>query len=341
MTVSDDRLGLADRGRELTSRGGSAPPGLRPQRRPPPVAPPADAAGLPRFLHVTAARADADELAAAYTDCDVAVAAAARWQSPAGLLAALSLRSSVARRLGDLAAAGRDGRAAAGLLATAGADADPGTAVLLVARRAAVMLDRGDLDDADDLLVDAGVDGGDAIPALRYVRGRLHAAAGRPGEALADLFQCGQQLAACKADRPAVLPWRSAAADTLATTGATESAARLAADEVALTRRRGTTSALGRALRVQGRVLTGPAGVAALTEAVRVLDKAPRRFELAEALVDYGTSLNAARRRPQARRILRDGLQLAERCGSPALAARARSAYLAAGGKPRPPAPRS
>lgn len=335
MTVSDDRLGLADPGREFTAQGGSVPPGIR--RFAP--APPANEADLPRFLRATARRADDDDLASAYAGCDLAVAAATHWDAPAALAAAHSLRSSVARRLGELPAAGRDGKIAVDLLAAAGADPRSDAYVLATARRAAVLIDRGDIEDADDLLADTGLASGDAILALRYVRGRLHAAAGRPGEALADLFHCGQQLAARNADRPAVLPWRSAAAATLAATGATESAARLVADEVAMTRRSGTASALGRALRVQGQVLSSPEGLAAMEEAVRVLEGAPRRFELATTLVQYGLLLNAAKRRPQARRVLRDGLRLAERCGSPALAATARSAYIAAGGKPRAGAP--
>jgi hypothetical protein len=122
----------------------------------------------------------------------------------------------------------------------------------------------------------------------------------------------------------------------LASTGATESAARLVADEVALARRAGAVSAFGRALRIQARVLPGPVGMAAIEEAVRVLETAPWRFEFACALVDYGTLLNAAKRRPQARRVLREGLALAHRCGSPALEATALAGYLAAGGKPHP-----
>jgi hypothetical protein len=298
-----------------------------------------DGADLPRFLRATAVRADADDLASAYAACGLAIAAAARWNVPVGLAAAHSLRSSVRRRLGDLPAAEADGRRAAELLAAAGTDPKSDPFVLVTARRIAVLLDRGALDDADGLIADAGLAAGEAILTLRYVRGRLHAAMGRLGEALGDLFHCGQQLAARNADRPSVLPWRSAAAATLAATGATESAQRLVADEVALTRRTGTTSALGRALRVQGLVLPGTTGIAAMEEAVRVLEGAPRRFELATALVDYGRLLTVAKRRPEARRVLRAGLELAEACGSPALGERARSGYVAAGGKPRPAVP--
>jgi hypothetical protein len=332
MTVSDDRLGLADPRREFT-RPASTPPG--PRRPPAPPAPPADESDLPRFLRAVARQADSDDLAPAYEACTQALAVASRWGSPGALAAVHSQRSSVGRRLGDLPVAGRDARTAATLLAAAGFDPHADPVVLACARRIAVMVDRGDLEDADDLLADRGLDTGDALLALRYVRGRLHAASGRPGEALADFFHCGQQLAARNADRPDVLPWRSAAAGALARTGATESAARLVADEVALARRAGTVSAFGRALRVQARVLPGPVGMAAIEEAVRVLEPGARRFEFACALVDYGTLLNAAKRRPQARRVMREGLDLATRCGSPALMATARAGYVAAGGKPR------
>jgi hypothetical protein len=163
-----------------------------------------------------------------------------------------------------------------------------------------------------------------------------------------------------------VLSWRSSAAEVLAATGARESATRLVEAEVALCRQAGTASvlgrpssldrpvalsrpslpsrgsvlgrpsALGRALRVQGRVLGAPDGVPVLEEAVRVLAGSPRRFEYARALVDWGELLNAVRRKPQARRVLREGLELARRCGSPALSDRATTAYAAAGGKVRP-----
>jgi hypothetical protein len=346
MTVSDDRLGLADLSRDITFRPGPAPPGFRPRpRRPLPVPPPVDAEDLPRYLRATALMADADELVTAYAACDVAAEAAAGWEVPAALAAVHSLRGAVSRRFGNLPAAERDGRSAAKLLTTAGADPHGDAATLLVARRMAVLLDLGDVEDADALRADFG----DELPAggstltFQYVRGRLHAAAGRPGEALADLFHCGERLAARQADHPAVLSWRSSAAAILAEIGTTESATRLVEAEVALCRTAGSASALsrpsalGRALRVQGKVLGAPAGIPALEEAIRILAGSPRRFEYAHALVDCGELLTAVRRRPQARRVLRDGLELAEQCGSPGLASRAQTAYATAGGKLRPP----
>jgi hypothetical protein len=244
-----------------------------------------------------------------------------------------SLRSSLARRRGDLTAAERDGATAAELAG----DRPREATFLLLARRIAVRLDAGDVAGAEELLDGLRGDLPEAPGkvALRYARGRLNAAAGRPGEGLADLFHCGERLATRQADRPSVLPWRSSAATVLAATGATESAVRLVRAEVALNRQTGTASALGRSLRVQGVVLPGAEGLAALEEAHRVLIRSPRRFEYATALVDLGLRLTAARRRPQARRVLREGMDLATECGSPALAGRARAGYAAAGGKLR------
>jgi DNA-binding CsgD family transcriptional regulator len=175
--------------------------------------------------------------------------------------------------------------------------------------------------------------------ALTFARGRLHVAAGRPGAALPDLFRCGERLAAWQADRPTVLPWRSAAATALWHSGAHEAAARLAQAEVELARDAGTTGALGASLRVHGVVLGGTCGLPALEESARVLDGSPLRFELATTLIEYGTRLNELKRRPQARRVVRAGLDLAERCGSADLVDRARAQYVVAGGRLRPALP--
>ena len=321
MTVRHDRPRLTNPGRATV--------------RPVPLEPPRGADDLPRYLRALRRLSDADDLSAAYAGCTLAIEVAGRAGDAAGLVMAYSQRSSVARRSGDLPPAARDAEAAAELLALSGAEPGGATAALLLSRRIAVLLDVGDVTHADRLLAaapfPADLPDDPEFLLLRYVRGRLHGAAGRPGDGLADLYRCGERVAVRRFDHPGVLPWRSAVAGVLCGLGAGEAAERLVAEEVALTRRHGLASALGRALRVQGRVLPGAAGLASAEEAVRVLQGTPRRFELAAALVDLGELLQRARRRPQARRVLRDGLELAERCGSPGLAARARG---------RVPAPR-
>ncbi|WP_153040353.1 hypothetical protein [Actinoplanes sp. TFC3] len=318
MRVRDERPRLAERGRGITVRNA----------RPVPIATPARADDLPQYLHALRRLADADDLSTAYAGCTIALDVAGREHDAASLVMAFSQRCSVARRLGDLPAAHADATVAAGLLGESGLLPDSPPAALLLSRRLAVLLDLGDTATADELL--AGVPGGDELPdapeflLLRYVRGCLHAASARLGEGLADLYRCGERLAARRSDHPGVLPWRSAAASVLKRLAADEAADRLVSEEIALTRRVGLASALGRALRIQGQIRPGEAGMAAAEESVRVLQGTPRRFELATALVDLGGLLNAARRRAQARRVLRDGLELAESCGSPALVARAK-----------------
>ncbi len=348
MTVRDDWLGLADSSRDITTRSGVPPH----PRRPLPVLPPADPGDMPRYLRAVALVADTDDLDAAWSACDLAAGRAAGWSAPGARGAALSLRGALSRRRGDLPAAERDSRAATALLNPDGGD----PYALAIARWIAVLVDIGDLEDADALLADFG-EAPAGMVSFRYVRGKLHAAAGRPAEALADFFHCGEQLAARNADRPAVLSWRSSAAAVLALIGTREAALRLVEAEVTLCRRAGASpghpamtgrlpaldrpsvlgrpSALGRALRVCGTVLSAPAGIGSLEEAVRLLGSSPRRFEYAQALVDWGVLLTAASRKPQARRVLREGTDRAAACGSPALASRAQAAYVTAGGKSR------
>ena len=196
MTVSDDRLGLADPARNLTPRHDSLSPCA--------VAPPTGADDLPRYLRATAARADADDLVTAHANCGVAIAAAARWK-----LRARPRRRTVAAYLGDPAArpAGRarpgrrDRERAAGTATGAGR---PPTRRHCCWPGGSPSAGHGATWPAPRNCWPAGgelPEGGGSL-ALRYARGRLYAATDRPGEGLADLFFCGERLAARQADRP-------------------------------------------------------------------------------------------------------------------------------------------
>jgi DNA-binding CsgD family transcriptional regulator len=293
------------------------------------------------MLHEVSQLADADHIRTAYSQCGLVVGAARRWQAQPALAAALSLRSAISRRLGLLRGAVDDAQVATQLLTELGADPRGGPALLLLARQLTALVDVGDHAAADALLHGTGLDI-DCPPdtregvLLRFARARLHVAAGRPAAALPDLFHCGERLAAWGADRPSVLPWRSTAATVLACGGAPEAAARLCEAEVELARTGGGAEALGRALRVHAVVLGAPFGLAALEESHRVLDGTSFALEQAATLIAHGTRLNELKRRPQARRILRAGLDIAERCGSADLVERARAQYTTAGGRLRP-----
>jgi DNA-binding CsgD family transcriptional regulator len=72
-----------------------------------------------------------------------------------------------------------------------------------------------------------------------------------------------------------------------------------------------------------------------LAESVAVLARSGAVLEQARALVDLGVALRRARRPIDARPPLREGLELAVRCGAAVLAQRARDELLAAGARPR------
>ncbi len=73
-----------------------------------------------------------------------------------------------------------------------------------------------------------------------------------------------------------------------------------------------------------------------LAEAVLVLDGSDSRLAWAEALVQNGASLRRQDMLGQARPALRQGLALAQQCGAPALARRARTELWATGARPHP-----
>ena len=60
-------------------------------------------------------------------------------------------------------------------------------------------------------------------------------------------------------------------------------------------------------------------------------------LEYAQALIDYGAALRRSGHRMDARKPLREGLDLAHRCGATVLSDRARHELLATGARPRRP----
>ena len=101
-------------------------------------------------------------------------------------------------------------------------------------------------------------------------------------------------------------------------------------------------AALGRAharlscaLRALATTIDGADRLAALEEAVDVLEGSPARLARAEALAELGAELRRAGRRADARAPLREALDLARRCGAAGLARRAFDELTATGEKVR------
>jgi DNA-binding CsgD family transcriptional regulator len=170
---------------------------------------------------------------------------------------------------------------------------------------------------------------------LRYASGVLRAAAGNHEAAIEELRGCALDDPAFGGENPAMLPWRSAAALSLAELGRHDEARTLAADEVRRAESFGAPRAIGIALRA--RALVGPPADRSegLAAALAVLAASPARLEHARVLVDLGATLRAAGKRTAAREPLSEGLALAARCGGLTLEGRARAELAAIGVRPR------
>jgi DNA-binding CsgD family transcriptional regulator len=92
---------------------------------------------------------------------------------------------------------------------------------------------------------------------------------------------------------------------------------------------------LGIGLRAVAIIAGGGDGVDLLREAVLTLEGTPARLEHARALVDLGAALRRLNRRKDAREPLREGTELAQRCGATVLAQRGQAELIATGARPR------
>ncbi len=228
-------------------------------------------------------------------------------------------------------------------LASARGATTPGTDLAFTPITAAflieALIERGDTAGACEVLAQHSLDG--ELPLiwpttpLLLARGRLRAASGDHARAVEDLFATSERLTAWGVHNPAMTPWRSSAAISLAAIGERSEATRLAAEELELAQRWGTGRAIGIALCALGIAQGDADGVNLLAQAVSTLQDVPAPVEHARSLVELGAALRRLGTRNQAREHLRRGLDLAHRYGAIALADRAREELLIAGARPR------
>lgn len=202
---------------------------------------------------------------------------------------------------------------------------------------AAIHIDRGGIDTATRLIEPLELDHpivGATNHAL-HARALIRAEQGRRQAAVEDLLEIGRRHTEFGGLSPAIIPWRSDAAIILAGLGDHARARDLVTTEVELARAFGTPRPIGVALRAAGLVESGRNGLELLREAVGVLAASRARLEHARALVDLGAALRRTNHRAEARDPLREGMDLAHRCGALALAERARIELQATGARPR------
>jgi DNA-binding CsgD family transcriptional regulator len=202
------------------------------------------------------------------------------------------------------------------------------------AQLSAVLRERGDLVGARRVLEQSDDPGDDAEATRHWVHSQIELllAEGRVSEALALSVEFDARFAPT-ADSFNT-PWRSPTALALHRLGRQDEALALANRDLERARRWGAPGTVSRALRTLG-TLQGDAGLETLGQAVDVAAGTPARLEHAKALAALGAALRRARRPSDARKPLRDALELAEVLGAEGLAEHARSELHAAGGRRR------
>jgi DNA-binding CsgD family transcriptional regulator len=289
----------------------------------------------PFFYHACIALTFAERYEEALRRFDDALADARRLGSLPHVLGLSCYRALVHLRVGNLADAEADARAA---LETG--PRLPGMhAAVALAALLETLAERGELEAAEAADQRYGL--AEQFPTTLHAgsvlaaRGRLRLAELRPATALGDLLAAGELLARLHSPSPSAAPWRSDAALAHLALGARAEARALAAEEVALAQAYNGPRALGVALRAAGLAEGGRRGIELLSQAVRVLDGSGARLEHARAVTDLGAALRRAGQRAESREILRPALDVAHRCGALALTERTRTELVAAGGRPR------
>jgi DNA-binding CsgD family transcriptional regulator len=272
----------------------------------------------------------AGHLESARAAYDRAVALARRRGDLVNVAGLLGFRGMLATEQGDLQSAEPDLREGVELSEQAGSPSNFNAIFL-----ADFLLERGDFEEAEAVVARLGL--GEEVPASAHfiffldTRGKLRLAQRLPDKALSDFLASGRIAEAIELRNPAFRPWRSHAAEALQVLGRHEEAQELASEELELARRWGAPRTIGISLRALALIQDWPAGERPLREAVDVLAASPARLEHAKALVDLGAALRRSNQRSEARKLLREGLELAHRCGARPLVERANDELAATG----------
>jgi DNA-binding CsgD family transcriptional regulator len=265
---------------------------------------------------------DADRLTAEWIET------ARRHGSADMFCAAYTHRANCNRLRGRLREAEADAGAAVAAAAT------PVHAVMSRVALVSALLKRGHVDAADAAFREIGI--GEHVPQLRpfvgvlLIRVNLNAARGRHDAALADYAEAIRRSDGMRTG-PLLDDWLVEIESTHAI-GDHDAARAQLDDALEVARWWGTESAIGSVLRVRGRLQRDPTyGIDDLRAATQHLDRSPRRYEHARALVDLGAVLRRAGARADSRDPLRAGYELAHECGADTLAETARQELAASG----------
>jgi DNA-binding CsgD family transcriptional regulator len=244
---------------------------------------------------------------------------------------AAQLRAYVQARRGFLAEAEADA-----MSATAHRAMFPGLPPYGTLALVDVLLAKGRRDEAADAFANA-VSGHAAAGHIRYLqtRARLRAVDEQVDGALDDLFACGRLEREWDSRTPAFSTWRADAVPLLVSLGRTDEARRLAREEHDRCLAFGAAVPLAASLRALALLEVDPERIVLLEQALAELQRSSARLEHATALLELGAATRRAGRRADARKPLREALELAAACGADAVATRAHDELIAAGARPR------
>ncbi len=251
-----------------------------------------------------------------------------------GVAAGLGCRALSRLADGELRGAEVDARTALAIVAGTGHVLEANYLTTLVR----VLTARGELAEAEAML--AGSARAEQPPTgmpgamLLCARGELRLTGGRPAAARDDFLAAASRLEWLPHAGTELFAWRVGLARAEAALGERERPATLVDEAVAAAQATANPRALGAALRARGQLMAND-GVESLREAVTVLAGTGAHLERAHALVDLGAALRRGNSRRAAREPLREGLDLAHRCGAAPLEQRARTELAATGARPR------
>jgi DNA-binding CsgD family transcriptional regulator len=293
-------------------------------------------AEAPHVYFATAILAIADRAPEADRHLTDAIAQARQRGSSRGYALASAMRALVRYRIGMLDEAQADAQSCIEL----GSHVE--WQLFLPAAVSALMdvhLERGELSEAGAALSELEAIERDResvfYQPLRVSHARLRLAEHRPAEAVVVLNDCARWEAAWGKRNPVWPEWRLVAAPAHAALGNSDEARRLAGEQLEGAEAFGSARTLGRALRVAGLLDDGKESIELLRRAVVELERSTAKLDLAHALVDLGAALRRENQRAAAREPLREGMDIAHRCGATALAGSAREELQATGARPR------
>ena len=194
---------------------------------------------------------------------------------------------------------------------------------------AEILLERGEIGQAEALVAPPTAMREGYGVYLLVARGRVRLSARRPEQALSDFLEAGRVATAAGTQNPGAAPWRSLAALSLNDLGREREALELAREELDLSRRWGAPRTVGISLRALGLVEGGGNGC---SERPSTCSPArPHGSNTRGRSSTWAPCLRRSNSRSEARQLLREGLERAQRCGATALVERANDELAATG----------